>query len=562
MRYRDFYSSLKLQRKAIIGLCTLIVALSTGSAARAEFKLTTDLKDGDKVHDISVVIAHAESSDGIDKVEFFEDDQLKATATGTPYKFTWDTIADTEGKHNIAITAYDSNGQTKKLTLALEIDNELPLGAVALAKKAQAALVANDTDAALAYSRRSTKAEPGNIEAARVTAALAARDSDWTKAVASIEKSNGYDNNPDAIRELAGYKLKMTLLPENAANFSSNLISIVDLRQKSADMSAANTKATDPSNHLAIGDALLRAGNAKDAQLEYQKAGDAMPLELANRVALAYALQDNTELSIAYMRPRIADKMADRVTRAIYGLCLLREQKFEAARAAVAADLGSGYPAAEIIAAYADVVNGETAKAAAEAEAAVKAAPDAGDAHYVSSMTIRSLTDSEAELVRTISATPFASGPYVDFAARLALQKPADRFDDAVKLVDFVLKREPDNTGAKLVRVLLLTARGRGKEVSESLDYVVRHNKAPDVKMVAAVYLTEQKQVGLANQFWDEAVKADKVHFQFLVVPNPTQFLSTYERKQHYRAGFFLTFESLFPPKPVVVPVVPTEAGQ
>src|SRR5579863_2314363 len=94
-------------------LCAVLL-LMAASAARAEFKLSVDLKDGDKIHDISKIVAHADSSDGIDKVEFYVDDQLKSTAQGVPYTLTWDTIPDTEGKHTLAITAYDSNGQTKK----------------------------------------------------------------------------------------------------------------------------------------------------------------------------------------------------------------------------------------------------------------------------------------------------------------------------------------------------------------------------------------------------------------------------------------------------------------
>ena len=159
-----------------------VALLTPGSAARAEFKLTLDLKDGAKIHDIQKVVAHADSSDGIDKVEFFVDDQLRATVTGIPYTLTWDTIADKEGKHTLSVTAYDSNGQTKKLSVSLEVDNELGLGAVALAKKAREALAAGDTVSAVNYSCRSLKGgAAGNVAASRATAALAARDLDWIR---------------------------------------------------------------------------------------------------------------------------------------------------------------------------------------------------------------------------------------------------------------------------------------------------------------------------------------------------------------------------------------------
>ncbi len=318
-------ASRPIRNAAVVALWAFALLFTSGLAAHAEFKLTLDLKDGAKIHDVQKIVAHADSSDGIDKVEFFVDDQLKATATGIPYTLTWDTIADIEGKHTLAITAYDSNGQTKKITVALEIDNELSLGAEALAKKAHDALDAGDTVTAVNYSRRSLKAEPGNVLASRVTAALAARDGDWAKAATVLEAANGYDADPSALHELATYKFRRAMMPENASTLVASIQSYVDLRQKAADMATVRVKAKDAAAHEAIGDALLQAGHYKDAQLEYQKTGDNMPISTANKLALAYTLQDNIELAVAFIRPLIQEKRADKVTRALYGLALLRK---------------------------------------------------------------------------------------------------------------------------------------------------------------------------------------------------------------------------------------------
>jgi len=533
----------------------------SGSAARAEFKLSVDLKDGAKIHDVQKIVAHADSSDGIDKVEFFVDDQLKATATGIPYTLTWDTIADKEGKHSLAITAYDSNGQTKKITVSVEIDNEIGSGAEALAKKAHEALAAGDTIAALNYSRRSLKAEPANVLASRVMAGLAARDADWPKAASILEAANGYETDPGALHELATYRLRRALLPENAANFASSIQSYVELRQKAADIFTASVKARDAAAHEAIGDALLRAGRYKEAQLEYQKSGDNMPISTSNKLALAYTLQDNIELAVAFIRPLMQEKKADKVTRAIYGLALLRNQKFAEARAAVAEDLSSEYPAALIVAAYADVVNANIRSAATEAAAVLKLEPDSGDAHYVSSMTIRNLSDSEGELVKTITLDPFASGPYIDYAARIALAKGSDRTDDALKLTQGILAREPDCISAKLAEVLLMLTKKNVKEAEPILDFQMRHTRAPDVMMIASVYLLQVDRTGQAQEEWERARKMDPTHFDFIVIPTPVQYLQTYIRKQHYRADFFLTFESLYPAARAPKPEVPAAAA-
>ncbi len=542
-------TSRAFMRHSVLALAAALLMLLAGASARAEFKLTIDFKDGDKIHDVTKVVAHAESSDGIDKVEFFVDDQLKATANGIPYTYLWDTIADKEGQHTLALTAYDANGQTKKVTVAVEIDNELGLGADALAKTAHTALLAGDKEKAGAYARRSMKADASCLLAARVVAALAAKDFDWDKAVATLEKGAGYDSDPDSITEMAGYKMHRALRPENAASFVSLLKSVQELRQTGADRNVERVKAKEAANHEAVGDTLIAAGHYKAAQLEYQKAGDGMPVTTANRVALAYALQDNIDLAIAFVRPMLQDKKADRVTRAIYGLALLRKQKFVEARAIVEPDLASGYPAANIIAAYADVVDGNTVKAVAEAQAAVAGAPKAADARYVNSMIIRNLSDSETELVQVVNLAPFQSGPYIDYAARIALQKNADRVEDALKLIEMVLSREPENLGAKLAKVLILTSKNRDAEAEPILDYIARHSTAPDVEMIAAIFLTHKSKVGQAQQYWDAARRQDPKHFDFLVVPAALVYLQDWERKTHYRSGFFLTFESLFPSK-------------
>ena len=71
------------------------------------------------------------------------DDELRLTDTSTPYAYDWDTIADKEGKHTVTITAFDSNGSTKRFTLNLEVDNELSLGAEVLAAKVKEGTDAN-----------------------------------------------------------------------------------------------------------------------------------------------------------------------------------------------------------------------------------------------------------------------------------------------------------------------------------------------------------------------------------------------------------------------------------
>lgn len=546
-------------RPGLLSLVWLLgLLLGAGRIAHAEFKLTIDQKDGDKIADVAKIVAHADSSDGIDKVEFYVDDQLRVTAGSVPYVFKWDTIPDMEGKHTLAITAYDSNGQTKKISVSLVIDNELALGGPALAKKALDALAANNTDVALNYSRRALKAEPGNVDACRVIAALAARDSDWDKAAATLEKASGYDQNPDALKELATYKLRRALLPDNVPIFVTEVQKVAELRQKGYDLAVAKMKTKDASAHEAIGDALMQGGHLHEAELEYLKVGDNRPLSTTNRLGLVYSLEDEPTQAISILRTVTDDKGGDAATRALMGLALLHQQKFAAARAAVQADLSTDFPAAQIIAAYADVAMGQPARALAEAQKAAERTPNAGDVHYALSMTLHNLADSETELTQAFTVSPFEAGPYLDYAARLALEKHGDRLDDAVKLTDYVIEQHPNDLEAKLVKVMLLLQQNHAAEAEPIIDYQYRHTNAPDVLMAYAVFLNQQNKVGLAQLNWERVRTQDTTHFEFLVIPTPAAFLMSNERKYHYRGDFFLTLASLYPPK--AAPKVETPA--
>ena len=75
-------------------------------------------------------------------------------------------------------------------------------------------------------------------------------------------------------------------------------------------MDVAATKAKNAAAHEAVGDSLLSAGQYKEAQIEYQKTGDNMPISTANKLALAFTLQDNIQLAIAFIRPLMQEKKA------------------------------------------------------------------------------------------------------------------------------------------------------------------------------------------------------------------------------------------------------------
>lgn len=551
-------------RWTLPALCGLL--LFAGRAAHADINIKLDLKEGDKISDVTKIVAQVNSADGIDKVEFKVDEKEPFVDTSVPYEYEWDTIKDTEGAHTLAITAYDTNQKTKRLTISLTIDNELGTGAVALAQKGRDALATKDYATALKYSRRSLKAEPDNVAGSRILAAVYGARGDWPKAIASLEKADKLDQNGDAMLELASYRMRRALLPENAANFFGELQEINDLRRKAGVLSVKdaikrNTPDTGkptPQNYAAIGDTMINAGQFHEAALEYSKAAltDEAPVSLVNRLALALVLDDRSQEALNLIKPLTIAKKDDAATHAVYGLALLRLRRFAEARTTVRADLTEQLPATLVVASYADAILGNNREAIAEGKDAVTLAPGAGEAHYAYSIGLqaardnKSVLDSETSLSRALSLTPFHTGPYLDYATRILLQKRQDRFDQALNLTDFVLKYDPENVNAKIMQAMIYLQTKRIAEAEPVLNNL--RNKAgqsPDVLMALAVYWNIKGNGSNVTQYMNAASKADQERFGQATTPTPLEYLVSLNRRYHYRVDPYLTIASLYPNK-------------
>jgi tetratricopeptide (TPR) repeat protein len=566
MRHSVRLSLLSCPRE--IRLLTVLLVgllLLTGRAARAEIKLTLDAKDGDRISDVYRLVARATSGEGIDKVEFQIDDQLRATDTSVPYEYEWDTLADTEGAHKVTVTAFDSNGQTQRVSLTLTIDNELNLGADALAQKAQAAMQAKDTETAARYARRALKADPTHLAASRLMASLYAAKSDWNQAIAALEKAKIPDDATDVMAQLASYHLQRALLPENAANFAAEIQTVFDLRRKIADSAVEKTKAQwkdagEPDKkiaaHQAIGDALLTAGRYREAAMEYQQCGtlEEAPVDCLNRLALAYTLQDQVKDAMTPIRTLTRQKRDDAATRAILGLMQLRQRQFREARATVGPDVSARFPAALVVAAFADTALGNGKDAAAWAREAAASAPGAGDAQYALAVGSPDPREADRALRRTLALAPFQYGPTLDYATRFILQGRTlsrDRIDQALNITDFVLKHEPDNVNAKYIQVLLYLQSGRATEAEPILSALLaKEGNALDLLLAGAVFQRATGQLGRVNLFLEAVRKLDaERYYERDKLNTPLQALFYTNVKMHYRADPFLTPGTLFPVK-------------
>ena len=545
----------------------LLLTLTLGLAAsvRADITLTFTPHDGDKVSDIYKLTAKADSPDGIDKVEFLVDGQSRAVKNGTPYFFNWDTIADAEGAHTLTAIAYDSNGITKKAEIKLTIENELAMGAGPLAQKALDALPKKDYDTALKYARRSLKAEPNNTDGSRALAAVYASRENWDRANETLAKAKGVESSAPALTELANYKMQKAIQKENAADFVTGFVAIEDLRRKAFDLelkdlqgkvSGATGKDAFAAQE-AVGDVYFNAGRYQEAATEYEKNvnADETTLSSANRLALGFAMFDHFDEALGRVRALTRAKKDDAITRAVYGLALLRNRQFAQAREVVQKDLAAKVPASLIVASYADSALGQTKQAVKEAASALELLPDAAEAHYAMALASPDLQRNERELRKTLALETFHSGPYLTYAANIALSQRSDRYDQALGLTDAVLKAEPENVFARIIQALVYTQQKQFGKAYAILNVLNRREtKAPDVRMAFAVYWSAtQKGVQMINAM-KEAQAMDEERFTFADVLPPMEYLDTLNRKLRYRSGFFLTPAALYPVKAPISP--------
>ena len=63
------------------------------------------------IGDIEIITNASNDLYGIDRVEFYINDELKANITDSPYNWTWDSIAFF--KHTIKVVAFDNAGNSK-----------------------------------------------------------------------------------------------------------------------------------------------------------------------------------------------------------------------------------------------------------------------------------------------------------------------------------------------------------------------------------------------------------------------------------------------------------------
>jgi len=144
-----------------LSLCVAAAAVT----ALAKIDIVSSIKSGDKIAGKVEVKVTVTADSTVNSVEFYVNDELRHTDTSTPYQYTLDTLPEKEGALKLTVGAYTSAGESKKLELALIVDNGVSLGAKYHVDNAIKFLQVSKWDEALQAARVALKADENSADA-------------------------------------------------------------------------------------------------------------------------------------------------------------------------------------------------------------------------------------------------------------------------------------------------------------------------------------------------------------------------------------------------------------
>lgn len=511
-----------------------LLSLSARSESRRNPTIKFEVADGTKMSDTVTLTAKATSPDdsGIEKVEFYVDNQLKYTDTSTPYELTWDTLAETEGAHALKAVAFDAKGNTATAKISVTVDNELSKGAEAHAKSAAEALKAGDIDAAARFARRAIKIDPTNLAAARAYAGVLRQRGQVGEAIIVLEKATIPDNDMATRTDLMALHMAKADASESTEDFLREAAASVDIYKKVHVLRLA-AAGTDP---VTRGDELVANREWDRAIQSYQKCGppDEAPVPCVNRQVLALVLAGRTRNADAVVRTLVRGKRADANTQALMGLIALSDHDFKKARDTVQEGVENRNVAALIVAAYADLASKQPKRAQEEAEQANEIAPDNADVQLLRAYALTDDANGRKAFVRSLELNPVLAEAYTQRAFHVLLQRDKDRFQAADQLLDTAYKIDPKCAYVQVGKAVSFIAQRRPNEAEPLLNLLLDQDKnAPDLHVATALnnsLLDKQLKI---TEHLNIALKLDPDRWADVFVPKPNDLVARVYRYRY-----------------------------
>lgn len=129
-----------------------------------------DIQDGEIVTKLRVIKVRVQSDSIVTQVEFYVGDDLRDSATSTPYTFKLDPLNEKDGDLKLTFTAYTTEGDKASKSVDVKIDSGVSKGAEANTQAAEDALVDSKWDDAISAARVALRADPSYNPARMVMA--------------------------------------------------------------------------------------------------------------------------------------------------------------------------------------------------------------------------------------------------------------------------------------------------------------------------------------------------------------------------------------------------------
>ena len=280
----------------VVGVFALAAAL--GSAASAQIVVKPMTKNGDTINGEYRFHVTVDSKSLVSQVEFYVADKLVSTDDSTPYEYVLDTLTLPDGPVKVAIAAYNSDGQSQKVTLNLKVDNGLTLGVAHHVQIAEGFLVNGKWDAAIEAGRVALKISATDNSARMVMARAYFGKGVYDMAQKYAEDTVKSDPKNIPARDLlAGISLRQAFRAMATSGDREQTLQTVTSALKTASESrrAAYADRLDQfgpvtsANRLKYTDAVCEAGRFSLAIEELQKlfTADERNAEVADRLIYA-----------------------------------------------------------------------------------------------------------------------------------------------------------------------------------------------------------------------------------------------------------------------------------
>ena len=523
-----------------------------GSLLGAQAQVTVNLKfvprkeikekrvpDPAGLNDVARVNVDATSASGIARITFEVDDQFRLEATKPPYNYDWDTLNEQDGEHTLAVTAYNTNGQTGVKRLKVKVENKLNLGIKHFADLTLTAFRKGDAEEVARSARRAFKINPADPLAARAMALNVGLKGDIGRAFQILDDRQVMIPKDDPItEEIRGFLL--IVRAAKAANIPAMLPDLqlgLALMQKTSELYIERIKAAHPeSEHsvagqTALGDALFSVNRLEEAQAAYQRAADLASgppkWRVQQRLALVLLRQGRLQAALLVAKNVLNNQEADATSAAVYGAILFQKRQYLEAREAVREGAKKRNIAALAVAAMADLAMGLRVEAYKEARDAVNAA-DMAETQYVGQAALADAGDpvgaKQSFQLAFIRLPLFMPTLIARAYETMAYEKAEDRFVQARHLLDLVVRLDSQNAAAQAARLVAMIQQKHYTQAQNDLNLLATTDPtAPDLFVIKAALATRTDSSGKSSKAaLDYAHRLDPTNYKDAFVPDMT----------------------------------------